>query len=54
MLKIMKIAEVKASDTESLKKIVKALEDAEFIVAYDKEYTHYAYVCVEEISNRGK
>ena len=27
MLKIMKIAEIKASDTESLKKIVKALEN---------------------------
>lgn len=54
MLKIMKIAEVKASDTESLKKIVKALEDAEFTVVYDKEYEQYAYVCVEEISNRGE
>ena len=51
MSKIMKIAEVKASDTESLKKIVKALEDAEFTVIYDKEYEQYAYVCVKENSN---
>ena len=49
MLKIMKIAEIKACDTESLKKIVKALEDAEFTVVYDKEYEQYAYVCVEDI-----
>ena len=51
MFKVIKIAEVKATDTESLNKLVKALEDAEFTVVCDKVDEQCASVCGEEISN---
>ena len=42
----IKIAEIIAADNKSLNQITKKLEDAMFIIAYDKEYEDCAYVCV--------
>ena len=45
---IIKIAEIKAADTKSLNKITNVLENVGFIIAYDKEYEEYAYVCIRD------
>ena len=46
---IVKIAEIKAADKESLNKIARVLENenADFVVVRDKEYELYAYVCIK-------
>ena len=46
MDKIIKLAEIDATDVESLKEIVGALEKANYTIVYDKEFESRAYICV--------
>lgn len=46
MDKTIKIAEIDATDVESLKEIVSALEKANYTIVYDKEFESRAYICV--------
>ena len=47
---INKVAEIKAVNNKILKQITKIFEDTEFIIVYDEEYEHYAYVCTNNKS----